>query len=539
MRGPLLGSAYNRGFPVETAMPVHPMELWQRAERLLQARDYASAKDSYVLLLDEPAFAIMAHLRLSLIASQQGRYRDAVGHAVNAGSRRPSDPELIEMVGKRLLTLGEHELAIRCALSPAMIDSKKPAVTAQLGKVMVDYGEPEVALKLLQVATSPGWDSAALRYLVGISALYVGDRKLAERALDGALALDPDFARAARAKSRLRTQTRESNNVDALRASLARIGEDHSDAPMLLYALFKELDDLDDAAAAWDALERGMRLRRQQVAYDPAADAAMFERLHQVRGETPSEALSTEGPLPIFIVGMPRSGTTLLERILGAHEDVADAGELRDFTMQLRWMCDLAGGPFPDNALVDAARQLHEWPQLGARYIAHAGWRSRGKRMFTDKLPLNFLNVGYIARALPQARILHMVRDPMDTCFSNLKELFANPYPHSYDQLEMADHYRRYRQLMAHWRAQFPGRIHEVHYAELVAEPERVAREALSFCGLPWQDGILEIEHRGGTVATASATQVREPIHQRSVGQWRRYETQLAPMRERLGAYGY
>ena len=145
-----------------------------------------------------------------------------------------------------------------------MLESKKPAVAAQLGKVMVDYGEPEVALKLLQVATRPGWDSAALRYLVGISAWYVGDRPLAERALDGALALDPDFARAARAKSRLRTQTRESNNVDALRASLARIGEDHADAPMLLYALFKELDDLGDDAAAWNALERGMRLRRQQ-----------------------------------------------------------------------------------------------------------------------------------------------------------------------------------------------------------------------------------------------------------------------------------
>jgi len=515
------------------------MELWQRAERLLQARDHAAAKGIYVLLLDEPAFAIMAHLRLSLIASHQGRFRDAVGHAVNAGQRRPQDPELIELVGKRLLTLGEHELAIRCALSPAMLESKKPAATAQLGKIMVDYGEPEVALKLLQVTTGPGWDSAALRYLVGIAALYVGGRQLAERAIDGALALDPDFARAARVKSRLRQQTRESNNVDALRASLERIGSDHADAPMLFYALFKELDDLGDADKAWEALDCGMRLRRRQVAYDPAADAAMFERLHEVGGEAPPLDRTAEGPAPIFIVGMPRSGTTLLERILGAHDAIADAGELRDFTMQLRWTCDLGGGPFPDIALIDAARELRDWRQLGDRYLSHVGWRARGKTMFTDKLPLNFLNVGYIAKALPQARILHMIRDPMDTCFSNLKELFANPYPHSYDQLEMADHYRRYRQLMAHWRAQFPGRIHEVHYADLVAEPERVAREVLSYCGLPWQEGIIDIERREGTVATASTIQVREPIHQRAAGHWRRYERQLAPMRERLGAYGY
>ena len=132
-----------------------------------------------------------------------------------------------------------------------------------------------------------------------------------------------------------------------------------------------------------------------------------------------------------------------------------------------------------------------------------------------------------------------MVRGPLDTCFSNLKEWFAGAYPHSYDQQEMADHYRRYRVLMAHWRTQFPDRILDVHYRDLVTEPTRVAREVLEFCGLSPDPGVVDIAGRGGTVSTASAVQVREPVHARYLEQWRRYETQLAPLRERLGSYAY
>ena len=127
----------------------------------------------------------------------------------------------------------------------------------------------------------------------------------------------------------------------------------------------------------------------------------------------------------------------------------------------------------------------------------------------------------------------------MDACFSNLKELFGPAYPHSYDQGEMADHYVRYRALMAHWHAAFPRRILDVSYEALAAEPERVAREVLAFCGLPWNDAVLAPEQRTGAVATASTAQVREPIHGRFVGQWRRYERQLQPLRERLEARGF
>lgn len=519
-------------------MQPQSLQRWQHAERLLSARQHDAARTAYESLLADPVMAAMAHLRLSLIASVNGRYRDSVEHALGAYAARQPDPDLLELVCKRLMTLGEMEAAIDCATSPALLQTRNPATLAELGKLMSDHVQPVQALQLLERTRMLGLDSAAIRYLIGLSQMYAGDLVAAELELNGSLRADPDFARAARVLSKLKTQTVASNHIEQLRASIARIGKGHADAPLLHYALFKELDDLGEIDAAWLALSEGMRLRRRQIKYDSATEAVLFDHLHNVGGGHPAAMNGEQGPTPIFIVGMPRSGTTLLERILGAHADVADAGELRDLIFQLRWMCDRVGGPHLDLDLAQRAQDI-DWTELGKRYLSHTQWRANGRAFYTDKMPANYSNLGYIAKALPQAKILHMVRDPMDTCFSNLKELFANAYTHSYDQIEMADHYHRYRQLMTHWHAQFPGRILDVNYAELVAEPERVAREVLGFCGLSWQDGIVDVDQRSGTVATASALQVREPIHQRFLGQWRRYADYLSPMRERLEAHGY
>ena len=453
-------------------------------------------------------------------------------------------PPSSKSVCKRLLTLGETETAVIAAGRPEMLEAQRPVALAQLAKVMTDYLQPDMALRLLDAARALGWDSATIRYLIGMAEMQRGDAVEAQAALDAALAAEPDMARAALALSKLRTQTPEDNHVPALRAAIARIGDAHADAPPLYYALFKELDDLGDSDAAWQALDTGMRLRRAQGQYDTATDTALFEHLQALK-ITPAQHHESDGPMPVFIVGLPRSGTTLLERILGGHARLRDAGELRDFVFQMRWMCDFAGGPNLDLALAKRAESITDWRAARRTLSAHTRWRARRPdgthaAYYTDKLPPNFLNLGYIARALPNAKIVHMVRDPMDTCFSNLKELFAAAYPHSYDQLEMADYYKRYRQLMAHWTGQLPGRIHTVRYAELVSEPEGTTRELLEFIGLPWQTGLTDIaSRRGGNVAAGSSMQVREGIHAKTLGHWRRYEKQLAPMRERLGSYAY
>jgi hypothetical protein len=244
-----------------------------------------------------------------------------------------------------------------------------------------------------------------------------------------------------------------------------------------------------------------------------------------------------DGPQPIFIVGLPRSGTTLLERILGGHPDIADAGELRDFGAQLRWMTELPGPNAPDAALIAAAEDI-DHAELGRRYLAHTRWHAGGKPLYTDKLPANALLVGLIARALPEAKVIHVSRAPMDACFSNLKELFGEAYPHSYDQGEMARHYLRHRALMAHWNVAFPGRIHAVSYEALVEDPEAVARGVFDYLGLAFDPSSVDVDKRAGAVATASTAQVREPIHARFVGQWRRYADHLQPTRDILEQAG-
>ncbi|WP_163840380.1 tetratricopeptide repeat-containing sulfotransferase family protein [Pseudoxanthomonas sacheonensis] len=514
------------------------MRTWELAERSAREGDLDHARTGYESLLRDAAWVLPARLRLSGVALAEGRVREATLHALEAYAAREPDGVLMEALCAQLIKVGELQAAVDCAASPAVASSADTAVLAGVGRLMNEQSLPDLALPLLQRAQALGDGSPALQYQMGLCRMYLGDLDAAQSALARCLAAEPGHPAALRLRSKLRRASPSQNNVEELRSALHRMEPKHSDVPLLHYALFKELDELGQEAAAWSELERGMRSRRSQLQYDASTESSLFDHLLGMRivPET-VDTTSIDGPVPIFIVGMPRSGTTLLERILGAHPDVADVGELRDFTAQLRWSCEVMGGPHLDLPLARAAESA-DWKTVGQRYLAHTQWHAGGKRFYTDKLPSNFINIGYIARALPQARILHLVREPMDTCFSNLKELFVGAYPHSYDQQEMAAHFLHYRRLMAHWHTQFPGRVFDVNYARLVAAPAEAAREVLEFCGLPWQPGVTAIEARAGRVATASAIQMREPIHQRYVGQWRRYGQWLAPLHKALAAGG-
>ncbi len=511
--------------------------LWQQAERQLDAGLQDAAAETYRRLLRDPELAPVAHLRLSLIASNQGRHRNAVDAALAAFEARRSDPDLLQAIAKRLMLLGEVQPALQAAMDPAVLESRNPHVQAELGRVLSNNFLPAEALQLLERASAGGFRGPTLDYLLGMCRMYLGDSDGAAQALEQALRRQPRMAPAMHALAKLRLPTGAEGRITRIQAALAD-GAGGEQAALLLYALFAEHDRRDEIEPAWDALERALQLRRAQVRYDATAEQALFDHLGTLRPAS-AQGHEDDGPRPVFIVGMPRSGTTLLERLLGNHADVADAGELHDLVRQLRWTCDLEGPYYLDLALAQRAEEI-DFAGLGRRYLERTRWRARGRAVYTDKLPANFSNVSYIARALPQARILHMVRSPMDTCFSNLKEWFAaGAYRHSCDQLEMADHFRRYRGLMAHWRSLYPDRILDVRYDELVADPGQVMREVLAFCGLPWQDGLLDADRREGAVPTASAIQVREPIHGRFLQQWKRYEAQLAPLKQRLGALAY
>ena len=508
---------------------------WQTAERLLQGGRVDEARGGYERLTADPMFAPMAHLRLSLIDTNARRHQSATAHALAAFAARQPDPDLLEMIAKRLDVLGETEAMRACALDPVVLAEGRPEVIAEFGRLLSNATLHREALPLLEEARARGFADPYLDYLIGLCRLYGADVAGAEAAFEACLAKVPNHAPALRGLTRLRRRPQAGDGrVERLRAAIP-IARDALDAAQMQFALFSELDQRDAIDEAWQALDTGMRLRREQLAFDPADDAALFDALRSLDVVVAAHD-DPSAPRPIFIVGLPRTGTTLLERILGNHPEVADAGELEDVVRQLRWCTGLPGPAVLDLPLARALRTA-DLAQFGRRYLDHTTWRAQGKRAYTDKTPHNVFALDLIARALPQARFLHMVRGPMDTCFSNLKEWFAGTYPHSYDQAEMADHYKRYADLTALWRTRWPDRILDVHYGALVTEPERVASEVLAFCGLPDIAGITDTRARSGTVSTASAMQVREPIHQRFLEQWKRYASHLAPLRERLGDY--
>jgi len=230
-----------------------------------------------------------------------------------------------------------------------------------------------------------------------------------------------------------------------------------------------------------------------------------------------------------------RRGTTVLDRILGNHSQVVSAGELGDFAQQLRYAADVPGRTLIDHAILDRWSRI-DFALVGRRYLEQTRWRAAGTARYVDKLPANFMIAGLIAKALPQAVILHMVRDPMDVCFSNFRALFGDAYGYSYDLDALAAHHRLYARLMRHWHEVVPGRILDVDYQRLAADPEGEARRILDFCRLRYEPGCGDLSRNATPSATLSSAQVREPIHLRGIGAWRMYQRQLQPLAARLTA---
>ena len=288
---------------------------------------------------------------------------------------------------------------------------------------------------------------------------------------------------------------------------------------------------------AWQALARCNALMHRLNPYSAQVQEAVTDALIETSAEQGVATARTpafEGPTPIFIVGMPRSGTTLLDRILSSHSHVTSAGEIGDFWRQLHWMADVI--PEQAEGLLRVTRRSREidFHQVGLRYLKQTQWRAGGRSYYVDKLPGNIQLVAFIRRALPHAPILHMVRDPMDTCFSNFKAMFGNISPHTYELGAMAHYYGQYVRLVRHWHDTLPGTMLDVDYAELVRNPATTIPRVLAHCGLGVEEACLRPESNASPVATRSSPQVRESIHTRGLGAWRHYETQLAPLRHAL-----
>jgi hypothetical protein len=321
-----------------------------------------------------------------------------------------------------------------------------------------------------------------------------------------------------------------------------------SDRIYLHFALGKAFADQKDHRRAFEHVALGNTRKRAQIIYDETATIDLAERTEAaftrdlVAAQTGQNntsghdsALGDPSPAPIFVIGMPGSGTTLVEQILASHRDVHGAGELLVLS-------DLVGSVYgPDGSLARypdfvGAVDGEVFRSIGTYYVAELRKLAPSALYVVDKMPTNFFFAGLIHLALPNARIIHMVRDPVDTCVSCFFRLFTNAMNHTYDLAELGRYYRRYHWLMAHWHDVLPdGRILDVRYEDVVADLESTSRRILSHCGLDWDPRCLRFHETDRRVRTASATNVRQAIYQSSIGRWRDYQAYLGPLLAELG----
>jgi tetratricopeptide (TPR) repeat protein len=390
---------------------------------------------------------------------------------------------------------------------------------------------PQEALSCIETARGLGANTLALHYVRGQSLQFLGRIDESVEAYEHALHVHPIHGQTHWAIAQLSRNEGSAERVDRLKRLLEVPGISLEDKAYFGYALFRELDSIGDTGAAWSALANAARMRRGHVNYDGDLEDAKFRAIATATSWLPAAAsMSADDIVPIFIVGMPRTGTTLLERILGNHEQVAACGELNDFRHQLRWTLDR---PLDGYADIDSSKSIAtlDAELLGQRYLQMTSWRRGSARFQIDKNQNNFHYCGLILKALPQARIIHVRRNPIDSCFSNLKEIFEpRAYTYSYDFNSLAQHFRNYRELMRHWNCLAPGKILDVYYERLVTAPDAVVSEVTAFCGLTQRSGLTNIRDNASPVTTASSVQVRQAIHSGNVDGWKRYAQQLEPL---------
>lgn len=393
-----------------------------------------------------------------------------------------------------------------------------------LAFISMHLGKHERANELYRRATELAPRDPRFWYNLACSERSLGRLAEAEAACDRAIAIDATQYGSYLLRSELRVQSATANHVAELEALLAQRAGDYRARVFLGYALGKERDDLEGYDEAFAAFAAAARARRERLEYDVAVDERKLARIAAVydRDAAAAAADVADSARFIFIVGLPRSGTTLLERVLTGLAGVRSNGETDHLSQALLGASTGEGDVFARAARADPAAVATEYARL-----ATAGPPAGH---ILEKLPLNYLYAGAIGRALPAARILLVSRSPIDSCFAMYRTLFAAGYPFSYDLSELGRYYAAYSRLVSHWRTVLGERLCEVRYAELVKEPKRVGAALASRCGLTWDDAAVDIQQNKAASLTASASQVRRPIYGTSSGRWRRYERHLGAL---------
>ncbi len=442
----------------------------------------------------------------------------------------------------------DHKLngALAAAEQALALAPEDPRTLSLMGRVKREMGLTAESLEWLAKASAAEPESAEFHNQLGVSHMELGEMEAARASFEKAIAIAPSALRVYTNLANAKKFTKDETHYKNFIAASETIGalSDHEKIGVH-YALGKVYDDVGESRKAMEAFIAGARLKRAELNYNKQASLYLFDRIREVFTKDALEAkrkvikgASTHAP--IFVLGMPRSGSTLTEQIISSHSQVFGAGEVRtlnqslteavtrDFSESVRFpeVFRFLSQKHADTIVANYLRDIPNWGGSTPR--------------FTDKMLTNFFYLGLITVLMPNARIIHIRRHPIDNCISCFTRLFREDLPYSYDFDDLADYYLKYSGLMAHWRDVLPsGAFHELKYEDLVADTEGKARELLDFVGLPWEDQCLAFYETKRPVKTASVTQVREPIYTRSVERWKKYGDAIQPLVDRLADVPY
>ena len=490
-------------------------------------------------LLAEASDDAQVHAFAYEVALARNQIEQATAHISRAVELESEQPDLqfkkasIETINRQGLKAQETAAAVASRFPD------NPMIQLQAARVYSQCGNHAGAESFLLNAGAKQTKSPEILFDFSTNQFFLGKTAEAEEAISRYLDLRlPAKGGKLLLLSQLRKQTPGQNHVQMLRRYLSQ-PMPKKEAVYIYFALAKELEDLGDYKQSFSALKSGAAIQRQLIRFNLSEELTNMKDVMSAFQPANFAGIPDSGSQdsPIFIVGMPRTGTTLVERIVRQGEGIRSAEETYDFTMAFSSVIDSYIAANPDRNLSPLSAALEvDYGDIADKYQGNMRGMFGKADRYMDKTPFNFLYCGLIKKAFPKARILHLVRDPMDTCFAVFKTLFARAYLFSYDLDELADYYIAYRQLMDHWHQLMPGAILDVRYEELVSNPLDVSRRIADYVGLTWSGELIEVHNLAGQSSTASAAQVREPIYTSSISRWRHMETELEPLRRKLTA---
>ncbi len=483
------------------------------------------------ILRDNPHHIDALHL-LSLMAIQMGNYTVAAEMINKAIASDPQNPISYSNLGVILSTLGNQEDAVKAYQQALRLRPDYAEAWNNLGTALRTSGKLESAIDSYRQALQYKPDYAEAWNNLGNALKSLGRLESAIDSYRKAIQYKADYVEAHCMLARTKLHNRYDDEVQAMEKLLSKPDINVEEKIQLCFGLGKAFEDIKQYDKSFNYLLDGNRIKRTTFNYSISEDEGFFKKLIDVFDTTffaQRDGYGVSENTPIFILGMPRSGTTLVEQILSSHHQIQGAGELNDLKqILLTTNPKLTNHTFPDYV---PELKCDDFTQFGTEYLRRINrYNSAGKAHVTDKMPSNFLYIGMIRVLFPSAKIIHCKRNPVDTCLSCFKTTFEEVQKFAYDLTELGQYYHLYQKLMSHWHTVLPGYIYDIQYEELVAEQETQTRRLIDHCGLSWDEACLSFYKSDRVVKTASDVQVRRPIYKSSVQLWKRYEKHLGPL---------